>query len=110
MGGTRLADASPTLVVGGAQAVAAGGVLAVVSIAMILYAFAEVTDACPFAVAGGYLLSRDAPSQATVTLRGVVLGVAAEIGSEGLGRSPSRSRRTSGNRIVLRRQWAWASQ
>ena len=30
--------------------------------------------------------------------------------AEGLGRSPSRSRRTSGNRIVLRRQWAWASQ
>ena len=42
MGGTRLADASPTLV-GGAQAVAAGGVLAVVSTAMILYAFAEVS-------------------------------------------------------------------
>jgi hypothetical protein len=42
LGGTRLADASPTLV-GGAQAVAAGGVLAVVSIAMILYAFAEVS-------------------------------------------------------------------
>jgi hypothetical protein len=30
--------------------------------------------------------------------------------AEGSGRSPRRSRRTSGNRIVLRRQWAWASQ
>jgi len=60
LGGTLLADASPTLV-GGAQAVAAGGVLAVVSIAIIPYAFAEVSRLVAFAVVagfvGGYLLS-----------------------------------------------------
>jgi hypothetical protein len=56
VGGTRLADASPTLV-GGAQAVAAGGVLAVVSIAMILYAFAEVSRRVSLRGRRGYLLS-----------------------------------------------------
>lgn len=59
-GGTLLADASPTLV-GGAQAGAAGGVLAVVSISIIPYAFAEVSRLVAFAVVtgfvGGYLLS-----------------------------------------------------
>lgn len=60
MGGTLLADASPALV-GGAQAVAAGAVLAVLSISIIPYAFAEVDRLVAFAVAtgfvGGYLLS-----------------------------------------------------
>lgn len=60
LGGTLLADASPTLV-GGARAVAAGGVLAVVSISIIPYAFAEVSRLVAFAVVagfvGGYLLS-----------------------------------------------------
>lgn len=60
LGGTLLADASPTLV-GGAQAVAAGAVLAVVSISIIPYAFAEVSRLVAFAVVagfvGGYLLS-----------------------------------------------------
>jgi ZIP family zinc transporter len=60
VGGTLLADASPTLV-GGAQAVAAGAVLAVLSISIIPYAFAEVSRLVAFAVAtgfvGGYLLS-----------------------------------------------------
>lgn len=60
LGATLLADASPALV-GGAQAVAAGGVLAVVSISIIPYAFAEVSRLVAFAVVagfvGGYLLS-----------------------------------------------------
>ena len=60
LGGTLLADASPTLI-GGAEAVAAGGVLAVVSIAIVPYAFAEVSRLVAFAVVagfvGGYLLS-----------------------------------------------------
>jgi zinc transporter, ZIP family len=60
LGGTLLADASPTLV-GGAQAVAAGGVLAVVSISIVPHAFAEVSRLVAFAVVvgfvGGYLLS-----------------------------------------------------
>jgi zinc transporter, ZIP family len=54
MGGTLLADASPTLV-GGSQAVAAGGVLAVVSIAIIPYAFAEVSRLVAFAVVAGFV-------------------------------------------------------
>lgn len=60
LGATLLADASPTLV-GGAQAVAAGGMLAVVSISIIPYAFAEVSRMVAVAVVagfvGGYLLS-----------------------------------------------------
>lgn len=60
LGGTVLADASPTLV-GGAHAVGAGGVLAVVSISIIPYAFAQVSRLVAFAVVagfvGGYLLS-----------------------------------------------------
>jgi ZIP family zinc transporter len=60
LGGTVLADASPELV-GTAQAVAAGAVLAVVSIAVIPHAFEEVSSLVATAtVAGfivGYLLS-----------------------------------------------------
>ena len=60
MGGTVLADASDGLV-GTAQAVAGGAVLAVVSIAIVPHAFAEVNRAVASAtVAGfiaGYLLS-----------------------------------------------------
>jgi ZIP family zinc transporter len=60
LGGTVLADASPELV-GSAQAVAAGAVLAVVSIAIIPHAFSEVSSMVAAAtVAGfvvGYLLS-----------------------------------------------------
>ena len=59
-GGTVLADASPELV-GTAQAIAAGAVLAVVSIAIIPHAFSEVSSLVATAtVAGfiaGYLLS-----------------------------------------------------
>lgn len=60
LGGTVLADASPD-VVGTAQAVAAGAVLAVVSIAVVPHAFEEVSSLVAMAtVAGfivGYLLS-----------------------------------------------------
>lgn len=60
LGATVLADANVAFI-GGAQAVAAGAVLAVVSISVIPYAFAEVSRAVAFAVAagfvGGYLLS-----------------------------------------------------
>jgi ZIP family zinc transporter len=60
LGGTVLADASPELV-GTAQAVAAGAVLAVISIAIIPHAFSEVSSMVAAAtVAGfvvGYLLS-----------------------------------------------------
>jgi zinc transporter ZupT len=58
--GTILSDASPSLI-GSAEAVAAGAVLAVVSIAVIPYAFSEVNSLVASAtVAGfiaGYLLS-----------------------------------------------------
>jgi ZIP family zinc transporter len=60
LGGTVLADASPELI-GTAQAIAAGAVLAVVSIAIIPYAFAEVSSLVAFATVlgfiSGYLLS-----------------------------------------------------
>lgn len=60
LGGTVLADAGGD-VVGTAQAVAAGAVLAVVSIAIIPHAFSEVSSwaACVTVVGftGGYLLS-----------------------------------------------------
>lgn len=60
LGATVLADASPS-VVGGAQALAAGAVLAVVSISIIPYAFSKVSGLAACAtVAGfvaGYLLS-----------------------------------------------------
>ena len=60
LGGTVLADASAELV-GTAQAIAAGAVLAVISIAIVPHAFAEVSSRVAVAtVAGfivGYLLS-----------------------------------------------------
>jgi zinc transporter, ZIP family len=59
LGGTVLADASPELV-GTAQAVAAGAVLAVISIAIVPHAFSEVNRTVASATAagfiGGYLL------------------------------------------------------
>jgi ZIP family zinc transporter len=60
LGGTLLASASPRLV-GTAEAVASGAVLAVVSISIIPYAFSEVSDlvasAAVLGFIGGYLLS-----------------------------------------------------
>jgi zinc transporter, ZIP family len=60
LGGTVLADADPSLI-GGAEALAAGAVLAVVSVSIIPYAFAEVSSlvaaAAVLGFIGGYLLS-----------------------------------------------------
>jgi zinc transporter, ZIP family len=60
LGGTVLADATPELI-GGAQAFAAGAVLAVISISIIPYAFAEVSSRVAVATVlgfvAGYLLS-----------------------------------------------------
>jgi zinc transporter, ZIP family len=60
LGGTVLADASPELI-GTAQAVAAGAVLAVVTIAIVPHAFNEVSrlaaSATVLGFVGGYLLS-----------------------------------------------------
>jgi ZIP family zinc transporter len=60
LGGTVLADASPTLI-GGAEALASGAVLAVVSVPIIPYAFSEVSRmvaaAAVVGFVGGYLLS-----------------------------------------------------
>jgi len=60
LGGTVLADASGTLI-GSAEAIAAGAVLAVVSISVVPYAFAEVSGLVAAATVlgfiGGYLLS-----------------------------------------------------
>jgi zinc transporter, ZIP family len=60
LGGTVLADASPELI-GTAQAIAAGAVLAVVSIAIVPHAFSEVSrlvaTATVLGFVGGYLLS-----------------------------------------------------
>jgi zinc transporter, ZIP family len=60
LGGTVLADASPELI-GGAQALAAGAVLAVVSIAIVPHAFEEVSSGVAIATVlgfvAGYLLS-----------------------------------------------------
>ncbi|MGH9024255.1 MAG: hypothetical protein ACRDV9_14355 [Acidimicrobiia bacterium] len=53
-GGTLLAGVSPRFV-GGAEAVAAGGVLAVVSISIVPYAFAEVSRLVAFAIAAGFV-------------------------------------------------------
>jgi len=53
-GGTVLADASPELV-GTAQAVAAGAVLAVVSIAIVPHAFAEVSRLVATATMAGFI-------------------------------------------------------
>ena len=54
LGGTVLADASPELV-GTAQAVAAGAVLAVISIAIVPHAFAEVNRVVATAMAAGFI-------------------------------------------------------
>jgi ZIP family zinc transporter len=60
LGGTVLADASPALI-GGAEALAAGAVLAVVSVSIIPYAFSEVSSMVAAAAVvgfiGGYLVS-----------------------------------------------------
>jgi zinc transporter, ZIP family len=60
LGGTVLADASPALI-GGAEALASGAVLAVVSVSIIPYAFSEVSSMVAAAAVvgfiGGYLLS-----------------------------------------------------
>jgi zinc transporter, ZIP family len=60
LGGTVLADASPTLI-GGAEALASGAVLAVVSVSIIPYAFSQVSRMVAAAAVvgfiGGYLLS-----------------------------------------------------
>jgi ZIP family zinc transporter len=60
LGGTLLAGASPTLI-GTTQAVAAGAVLAVVTISIIPYAFSEVSrlvaTATVLGFVAGYLLS-----------------------------------------------------
>jgi zinc transporter, ZIP family len=60
LGGTVLADASPELI-GTAQAIAAGAVLAVITIAVVPHAFEEVSRLVATATvagfAGGYLLS-----------------------------------------------------
>jgi len=60
LGGTALADASPVFI-GTAEAVAAGAVLAVISISIIPYAFKEVSGlvatATVLGFVGGYLLS-----------------------------------------------------
>jgi zinc transporter, ZIP family len=60
LGGTVLADASPEMI-GTAQAIAAGAVLAVISIAIIPHAFEEVSGLVAMATVlgfiGGYLLS-----------------------------------------------------
>ena len=54
LGATVLADASPR-VVGAAEAVAAGAVLAVVSISIIPYAFAEVSSRVAAATVLGFM-------------------------------------------------------
>ena len=54
LGGTVLADASPELI-GTAQAIAAGAVLAVVSIAIIPHAFEEVSGLVAFATVLGFI-------------------------------------------------------
>jgi ZIP family zinc transporter len=55
LGGTVFADASPGLI-GGAQAIAAGGVLAVVSISIIPHAFDDVDWGVAIAVVLGFVL------------------------------------------------------
>ena len=54
VGGTVLADASPELI-GTAQAMAAGAVLAVVAIAIIPHAFDEVSSLVAIATVGGFV-------------------------------------------------------
>ena len=55
LGGTVLSGASPELI-GSAQAIAAGAVLAVVSIAIIPHAFSEVSSAVASAIVAGFIL------------------------------------------------------
>jgi zinc transporter, ZIP family len=55
LGGTVLAEASPELV-GSAQAIAAGAVLAVVSIAIIPHAFSEVSSVVASAIVAGFVV------------------------------------------------------
>jgi zinc transporter, ZIP family len=55
LGGTLLVDADP-VVIGGAQAVAAGAVLAVISISIVPYAFAEVSTWVAFAATAGFVV------------------------------------------------------
>ena len=55
LGGSVLAEASPALV-GTAQAVAAGAVLAVVTISIVPYAFGEVSSLVAFVAALGFIL------------------------------------------------------
>jgi len=55
LGGTVLADASPELI-GSAQALAAGAVLAVVSIAVIPHAFEEVSSLVATATVAGFIV------------------------------------------------------
>jgi zinc transporter, ZIP family len=55
LGGTVLADASPEMV-GTAQAVAAGAVLAVISVAIAPHAFEEISRLVAFATVLGFLL------------------------------------------------------
>jgi ZIP family zinc transporter len=54
LGGTLLADADPPMV-GAAQAVAAGAVLAVISVSIIPYAFSEVSSRVAIAAAVGFI-------------------------------------------------------
>jgi zinc transporter, ZIP family len=54
LGGTVLADASPELI-GTAQAIAAGAVLAVVTIAVVPHAFEEVSRLVATATVGGFV-------------------------------------------------------
>lgn len=54
VGGTLLADASPELI-GTAQAIAAGAVLAVISIAIVPHAFEEVSRLVAAATMAGFV-------------------------------------------------------
>jgi ZIP family zinc transporter len=55
LGGTVFAEASPEFI-GVAEAIAAGSVLAVVSISVIPYAFEEVDQLVALAVVAGFIL------------------------------------------------------
>jgi len=55
LGGTVLSDASPT-VIGAAQALAAGAVLAVISVSIIPYAFSEVSSRVAVAAILGFIV------------------------------------------------------
>jgi hypothetical protein len=54
LGGTVLSEASP-LLVGGAQAVASGAIVAVISMSVIPYAFAEVSSRVALAAVLGFV-------------------------------------------------------